>query len=512
MNLLIVEDEPPILRDILNIIQSFHEDYYIMGTATNGQQAVDFLAENGNHIDLILTDIQIPVIDGLELIAYAKEHFPKILCIIITGYSEFEYAKKAISLNVYDYLLKPIDENDLQKQLKAVYEKKYLEYLKSEGNFSDIYHEDESNTGYEYRLAILCLGSFPTSTISFGEVTASWDAYPLAATLDAHADLISSYWIIDGHTSSEKNLLFSYQKKNYASISQLFHEIFRASLPPSLPITIVIDDVPANVSNVKRSVQKLRLYMSRYLILGKSQLLFYSADDAQDHFLDYRTLSSYDTNLSQLFQNRNLKLFHTELKHFLEELKDQSIPQITVSQYLYELLSLCISSHTEIRSIQKIHVNETINDIIALSDSYDTLYENLISVLDDIMSMILNETNNISNKQNTLIVIDHYIKEHYQEPISTKLIAAHFNFTPAYLSKIFRDYKELSPSDYIVKLRIDKAKELFTADPSLLIKDVATFVGYDDSLYFSKVFKKVTHLSPRQFIASFNFSKSPLKT
>lgn len=75
MNIFVIEDEPPILREIIAIINSFHEDYQVIGTAQNGQQAVDFLEENGNQVDVMITDIQIPIKNGLELISYINQYF-----------------------------------------------------------------------------------------------------------------------------------------------------------------------------------------------------------------------------------------------------------------------------------------------------------------------------------------------------------------------------------------------------------------------------------------------------
>lgn len=70
MNIFVIEDEPPILREIIAIINSFHEDYQIIGKAQNGQEAMDFLQSQGERIDVMITDIQVPVINGLELIEY----------------------------------------------------------------------------------------------------------------------------------------------------------------------------------------------------------------------------------------------------------------------------------------------------------------------------------------------------------------------------------------------------------------------------------------------------------
>ena len=127
MNILLVEDEPLILRSLAGTIKSFQQNYQIVGSAYNGQEAIDLLSKKGNQIDVVITDIHIPVIDGLELIEHINQHFPHILCMILTGFSDFSYAKRAIQLRVFAYLLKPIDENEIQEHLKKAYEQKCLE-------------------------------------------------------------------------------------------------------------------------------------------------------------------------------------------------------------------------------------------------------------------------------------------------------------------------------------------------------------------------------------------------
>lgn len=107
IQVLIADDEAHIINKIKKIIDSDHEEYVVVGTSKDGLQALEFLE---NHpIDLLITDIRMPEVTGLELAAVVKDRYPLIKIILITGYEEFEYAKKAVRLNVSDFILKPIN-------------------------------------------------------------------------------------------------------------------------------------------------------------------------------------------------------------------------------------------------------------------------------------------------------------------------------------------------------------------------------------------------------------------
>ena len=95
--------------------------------------------------------------------------------------------------------------------------------------------------------------------------------------------------------------------------------------------------------------------------------------------------------------------------------------------------------------------------------------------------------------------IEQYLRDNYTSSISNEMLAALFGFVPSYISKIFRAHSGLSPAEYLIKLRVEKAKELLETRRELLVKEVSQLVGYDDQYYFSKVFKKATGLWPTQY-------------
>jgi YesN/AraC family two-component response regulator len=114
----VAEDEELILNHIIKHIHGFQLGFSVVGAAQNGKQALELIEEHSP--DLLLTDIRMPVIDGLELLKQVTLNYPYIKTIIISGYSEFEYAKQAIKYGVKDYLLKPLEPDELREALTAI--------------------------------------------------------------------------------------------------------------------------------------------------------------------------------------------------------------------------------------------------------------------------------------------------------------------------------------------------------------------------------------------------------
>lgn len=498
MNILLVEDEPPILRDIQYTIESYNEDYTILAALSDGQTAMDFLEKNHGNIDVLITDIHIPLIDGLELISYVREHMPHIYCIIITGFSQFEYAKKAVQLKVVDYLLKPINEKELITLLKQIYSKWCMDCFCSEKNICMDTLINKENS-YCYGLAIISIGSISNYSSVSSSDQEKWESCRLEDLFSNHSELIHDYYIMEGLTPHEKNILFIFNK-NIVITDQIFETIFHNLLDHPYTITIVINHTINNLYHIKNHLESLRLFLMEHIILERTQILIYQKESSTSNSFDNSVLTNELSGLLKLFYDLNVTLFETELKQFLLKMKALSLPQFQVAKYLRTLIDMCILQYRTIENIYIISTDKVVQQCLYQSDTYSALFQNLKLFFYNIFNCIMAETPLTVNKRNILIHIDHYISKNCYQQINTKSIAEKFGFTPAYLSKIFQEYKNITPMDYILQLRIEKAIELFNCNPALMIKDVSAHVGYSDSLYFSKVFKKYTGLSPKQYL------------
>ncbi len=130
----VAEDEELLLNNLVQKIKKIDSDFEVIGTAQTGKQAYGLIEELSP--DVIITDIKMPVMDGLELLTKVREHFPLTKFIITSGFSDFEYAKNAISLKVTDYLLKPVDTEELTSALLRI--KKEFQITKS--NYEEVFN------------------------------------------------------------------------------------------------------------------------------------------------------------------------------------------------------------------------------------------------------------------------------------------------------------------------------------------------------------------------------------
>lgn len=118
IKVLVAEDETPLLRGIKIMIERINPAFSVVKCAFNGKEAVDYLKEN--PVDVLFTDINMPLLDGIELMKFTCENYPEVIIVVMSGYDDFHYAQQAIEYQVKKYLLKPILEEDMEGLLEEI--------------------------------------------------------------------------------------------------------------------------------------------------------------------------------------------------------------------------------------------------------------------------------------------------------------------------------------------------------------------------------------------------------
>ena len=504
MNILLAEDEPPILRDLKGLIESFSTEYKVSLTATDGKQALECLKQN-TDVDLLITDIQMPVINGLDLIESVLKIHPGLPIIIITGFSDFEYAKRAINLGVHDYILKPVDEEELRTQLQTLYCGICRAQLERSVKSFGLSPKEDSRPKSRYVLVELCAGTFPILSSSLP--TFVQDPMPrnqLEQILEVAMSEKGLFWVIEGKASGEKIIIFTFQSEDEQQIRLVMESLFHQLCEHFAPLTMAVDLDVNGMGQVGPSAKCMRTLVGKSLVLGESRLLFQKDELPQYVDSDLTKIEKSIENLTYLFGELNITAFYKGLTELITHMEGMHLCQNLTAKYLYMLENGCIAQCTKLGLSKNENFGTVAADAVALSDSFATLKQNMLDSFQSLFEWVANRPGTHMGKEQSMIQLDAFLRTHYNQPLITNGIAVQFGFTPTYLSKLFRNYKNMTPSEYIVHLRIQKAQELFSANPDILIKDVSNAVGYEDPLYFSKVFKKVTGKTPTEFCFKIN--------
>ncbi|MGB8451568.1 MAG: helix-turn-helix domain-containing protein [Anaerocolumna sp.] len=498
MNLIIIEDEPPILRAIKSTVLSYPEHFNILDIFNNGETALYYLNHHSEIVDVILTDIQVPVITGLELIKIVHEKWPHISNIIITGYNDFSYARKSISLQVVNYLLKPIDEVELHKELIQIFIKKCKLAISTLSLGLNNYFQStiEKSSSY-YSLAVIGIGNVPFSD-SYSDNPEKLFNIPIKNTNTTQSEEINKIWCFNLPVPTEKLMVISSDSTDSNSKERIVHNILKPYMDCGESYTIIYSLNPSGLTTMNTYISLIVTLLHQSVIIGKSQLINIANHTNNMQLNNFEALHAETTNLKKLFINIEIKLFQAELKQLIIKMEKSNYSLADTYRYFLDLIRLCLS---EINLSEYTEDIETLlNKVISASSSYIELYKNILNLFYIYFNYLISKNSSVIDKQQLLLKIDQYLTQHFTEDINTQQLAEEFNFTPSYLSKLFTDYKTISPTKYIISLRIQKAKDLLSSNRDLNIKEIANFVGYEDPLYFSKVFKKETGLSPKQFI------------
>lgn len=502
--ILIVDDEPFIAKSIQLMIESIDVDCLVCGVANNGKQALT-LCET-LHPDILLTDIRMPVMDGLELIQTLLQKTTPPLFIILSGYGEFEYAQKALKMGVFDYLLKPVDPSALSDVLGRAVGTLSSNYKKDSSRIlwdilsspNVLPHSDFINRHFSdisYSFMIINAGSYfhfsysPASTY-----TDFWETYNLLSVLP---DIESAGgWIVSGIRPNERIIIFD--SKIAGLPEMLFREIFDLLNGSPIPISSICGEHIGEIYTLNESISKYRLLLNRNAMFGYSS--FISPTPAPtDSKGQFQLSRSEKEELALLFQNGN----KTELSQYITKkicyYEQQKIRQIDLQFFLLEILYLLDSKLPPTERDQE-NLLYFVTDIINNTWSYKMLTDDFLRLVCELLDTLKKGEDNTSH---TTIVdqIENYIYQHYTENLTLQKLADVFGFVPPYLSRIYKKERGISPSDHILNLKIERIKHLLKNDSHLSLKKIAETTGFNDPFYMSKVFKMATGFTPSEYRA-----------
>ncbi|MGL6187411.1 MAG: response regulator transcription factor [Clostridium chrysemydis] len=493
---MLVDDEKLITEGLKNLIDWEKLNLEVVATANNGEEALRKLKEEKVHI--VITDINMPVMTGLDLIKEVKGKDNKTNFIILSGYDEFSYAKKAIEYGVDSYILKPIDEEELEKTLikllarieKSKKEKKdvlykntkLLQFINGKINKEEILKiEDELNIplrGKSYTVSSIILNkkNEDGKYINIDEIIEEYSGknYELLHKFDGQTILINS-WDLD---VKNEDILKYFNFTKDKLIEKIEGDVF-----------IAVGDVTKDIDLLKNSLNSSNK-LKKYILTEGTNICLTSED--------VTNIKDYKTNFSKEIERLNKIIIEKDgsgAKMFLEGLIDDIA---LTPKNIYDLsirVVMLIDKISDEFKVDKKYVKDSLSsNIVELcsESTRDSIKAFLVSEIEELISVMYSTTKRYSPVVSQIVS---NIEERYSEELSLKTLAYQYNINSSYLGRIFTKEVGMSFSDYLNKVKNTKAKELIL-ETNMKINDIAKAIGYTDTSYFYRKFKKYYGICP----------------
>lgn len=529
LKIFLVEDEFVVRQGIKNKIDWEANGYEFCGEASDGELAFPMIQKL--KPDIVITDIRMPFMDGLELSRLIKKELPFIEIIILSGHEEFEYAKEAIKIGVAEYLLKPINGEELLKEVNALAVK--IEERRRERVIREKYEKEMQENFLKERKDLFQY--LVTGTKSMPDLlemskrlnidlSAMWYNIVLLKVQSMnHAYDEFSNSVVEIEQKMQKYdeklgiLVFD---RNLEGKALLFRADSREELESRQNKYIeIIANICKDYEYVKyfggigMPVNRLRelpisfekashAFAHRYLV--EASMIVNSSDMKQNIYSNEEEFDINEVNPKQLDRGKIKEFLKTgdreECIYFVEEffkdLGTNAMKSSMFRQYIIMDAYFCVIEFLEGLQITK-------NEITPLDITSGVLQneEAAMSYIVKIIAKTLElRDKSASNRYGDIVdeVMDYIDKNYAEEELSLNMLASHVNFSPNHLSMVFSQQTGQTLIKYITDYRMNKAKELLrcTNKKSSII---SMEVGYKDPHYFSYLFKKTQGMTPTQY-------------
>lgn len=515
--IVLVDDEEEVRKRIISKIPD-DMGFNIIGQAANGYDAIDLIERL--KPDVVITDIRMPYVDGIQLAKLIRTEHPKTKIAFISGYDEFAYAKEAIELNVMSYLSKPIAEeeiihfltklrNRLDEEYQAVFNQERLDDIYKENlpalienQFNSLLHFSNINDSDLQRFKIfdidLTQGLF---TVGLIEIDSDSDflevEYLRIFLLNLIKKKFSEYQIY--YINSGFGLIFVIHQQVESDKlieNRLYDVILTKKQFSNIRVLIGVSETFDDFKKFSNGVlqAKKALSYSNYLNIGT---IIYYKDIATRKRVDLRLTKEEVDDIGYTIKFGS----KTEVDNLFNNLmKSNDVSETYLLNKQYYLSNL---AHIIIEFANNLHVD--LSDLIdtdlfeKLSSftQLDVMFEFIKKLVFDIRELNIHKSQTTARQVLEEAVL--YLNNNYANPlISMDFVCDELGISVSYLSTLFKKMLDTSFNKYLVKLRMEKAKELLIFSNSK-IYEIATLVGYNDVYYFSYSFKKYTKMSPKDY-------------
>lgn len=474
MKILLADDERMVRLGLQSMLEELYPDEHTYLQARNGKETVEIV--NSQRPDLVILDIKMPLLSGIEVLSQCRDKVPSTVWIILSGHATFEYARQSIALNVFEYLVKPVDIHALesvfsrisasrQKQRQdnnIIFSYNVIHHLTAIGPQKETTGEymplkDSDYIFYRFYIDLL-------SPVSPDDVR---DA--LRSSIDRFC---KNYPQIVNHTlfyDHESNLCLVCDIADATWLTHFLEEACKNVFPHTYAI---FWGNSHTMQGIREIMQRIDAVRNIALIRDCRRPMFIKNVEALPSL---RILLSFADSLYAL----TLSYREKDKTGFLALAK-----QIKQEE----------AFHGAFRLIDPAVLQRHLSALAVREASFHSLGE-----LIDVLEASFSEKGCQDAEMRKIDKIKTYIDEHYAQDVSLPAVSGIFHLSPSYLSKVFHEKNGQKYIDYVTDVRIENAVKIITSHPELPVKKVSEMVGYTSVRHFSKVFKKITGYFPSDY-------------
>lgn len=503
MKIVIIEDEIRIREGLSRLIEKLSPDYEVSGIAENGQEGYELVQKI--KPDVVVTDIKMPLMDGLEMLTALYEDGYTGKAVVLSAYSEFEYARQAMRLGVKEYLLKPIVVTDISEALHHVREEIQQESMQegvSIGELDQIFGGilrgslpvDESvrnlllqkyNLPEEKKYIEFCvyLGRhFEKNKDAAGH------------EVERMLEMNGGFRWICLESERDKMLVFLIYDYDDGHMAERFiqREMLRRNEQHIFECAAWNGNL--SLENLRNGLADIRKYMEWNISLGDEVLISYpKVTELQTSLCIYPIeiegqmkihLCANDSAAVEKDMEDFEDFFKKGMLYAPREIKECYV------RFLWAVMN--VAKETGMLDTENLEQQTLLEQIMAAKTQRE-LRRVISSLMEKISRKEEDDTVHLTVKRAQSL-----IQEFYQTGITLDEIAAKLNITPEYLGTRFHKELGVNFSTYMKNFRMAKAKEMLIGT-QLKLKEIAAQVGYADPKYFSKVFKETTGQLPADY-------------
>ncbi|MEW9667281.1 response regulator [Ammoniphilus sp. 3BR4] len=521
MRVLIVDDEKHV-REGIKLLGTWEQhgigEIY---EAENGEEAIQLIQTH--RPEIIFTDMKMPKMDGTQLLEWLKENQPSAKTVVLTGYDDYHYMRKAIHFGSIDYLLKPIDPEILNhtlvhavkewkkeeaerkkegsiyqliNEMKPVYRDRKLTQLMNGGDMKEhVYEEFGFPLSQNYAAALVRMNGKTIDAFQGNRDLAYFTVLNVMNEILAENQCGIAFRYVS--KKGEIVIIFWNQLEQIEQLLVRIYQTLKTAMDISCPMAI--GTLVHQSCKLMDSYHHAKQILLNSNILDKRESRVYVQEFPPDPAL--RSLMAYSSAIELAMQAGERGAFEELIQQIAKDFTENhyfSLKQLLHLENEYQVISHRWFKHYDLPFEGQ---EDSENRVDCFFDEYGTFK------LDEYkerkrreIALFLKKVKRKALRKNSSIIydIEKYLQANIDRDVKLQELSDHFYISREYISRKFKQEFNVSISDYVLKIRMDKAKFLLK-NSQLKIYDIAGMIGYQDDKYFRKVFKKVVGITPNEY-------------